>query len=221
MTNKCKYCEKEINNKGSLAAHEKQCKLNPDRIPRIRSPKAGAQKNSIPWNKGLKDDPRCEVTQETVVKILATKKLKNIPLGKGATPELELERIRKITEKAKLNNGGLRQGSGRGKQGWYKSIYCDSSWELAFVIYHIDNNILIERCKEVRSYTFENKIKNYYPDFVVNNKIYEIKGYTTAQSDAKALFNPDIEILNKDKIAFYLNYVVDKYGKNFISLYEK
>lgn len=43
--------------------------------------------------------------------------------------------------------GGYRKGSGVGKSGWYNGIYCDSSWELAYVIYHIDNNLPIIRNK--------------------------------------------------------------------------
>lgn len=54
--NKCIYCEKEINNKGSLISHQNQCLNNPDRVPRKRSPNAGLKKGNIPWNKGLTAD---------------------------------------------------------------------------------------------------------------------------------------------------------------------
>jgi len=37
--------------------------------------------------------------------------------------------------------GGKRIGSGRGKSGWYKGYWCDSSWELAYVIYNIDHDV--------------------------------------------------------------------------------
>lgn len=49
--NNCKFCDKSINNKGSLAAHEKCCKENPNSIKYTRSIKAGQQKGCIPWNK--------------------------------------------------------------------------------------------------------------------------------------------------------------------------
>lgn len=140
--------------------------------------------------------------------------------GKGATPEIEAERIRKVTEQAKLKNGGYREGSGRGKKGWYQGIYCDSSWELAFVIYHKDHKIDIQRCKEVRTYEFENEIRNYYPDFVVDNQIYEIKGYITEQSKVKELCNPDIKVLKKEEMKTYLVYAISTYGKDYIKLYE-
>ena len=44
--NKCKFCEREINNKGSLKSHENRCKENPDRVIYPHSPKAGAKKGS-------------------------------------------------------------------------------------------------------------------------------------------------------------------------------
>lgn len=50
---KCIYCNKSINNKGSLTKHQMCCKSNPDKIKFNRSARAGAQKGSTPWNKGL------------------------------------------------------------------------------------------------------------------------------------------------------------------------
>lgn len=47
----CKFCNKEIKNKGSLVAHEMCCKDNPKKIKHKRSEKAGQKKGSIPWNK--------------------------------------------------------------------------------------------------------------------------------------------------------------------------
>ena len=55
------------------------------------------------------------------------------------------------------NTGGYRHGAGHGKSGWYKGIHCDSSWELAFLIYHLENGLYIERCKERRKYIIDNK----------------------------------------------------------------
>lgn len=209
--NKCIYCEREINNKGSLASHQKRCKENPDKVVFNRSPNAGLKKGNIPWNKGLTADidPRCKLSEETIAKLT----IKN----QNCSEETRL----KLSQAAKANgSGGLIPGAGRGKKGWYKGIFCDSSWELAFVIYHKDNNIDIQRCKEIRQYTFENEIKNYYPDFIVNNVIYEIKGYYSNQAKAKSEYNPDIVVLQKTDIQFYLDYAIQKYGKNFIELYE-
>lgn len=118
------------------------------------------------------------------------------------------------------HTGGYRKGSGRGKSGWYKGIYCDSSWELAFVIFHIDNNLFIERCKEKRKYLFNGKEHIYIPDFITDEGIIEIKGYKTDQWIEKQKSNPDIKVLYKNDIKFYLDYVIQKYGNDFIRLYD-
>lgn len=49
--NQCQFCKKIINNKGSLVAHTKCCKNNPNRVKHIRSKLAGQKKGCIPWNK--------------------------------------------------------------------------------------------------------------------------------------------------------------------------
>ena len=118
-------------------------------------------------------------------------------------------------------SGGYRKGSGFGKSGWYKGYYCDSSWELAFIIYHLDNNINIERNKEGFEYVYENETHLYYPDFIINNEYYEIKNFFSDLTDAKVNQCPHkINILYKEDIKPYLEYVINKYGKNFISLYD-
>jgi hypothetical protein len=50
----CVFCNREINNKGSLIAHEKVCKNNPNRIKYKKSPKAGSQKGDPSPHKGKK-----------------------------------------------------------------------------------------------------------------------------------------------------------------------
>ena len=112
--------------------------------------------------------------------------------GKASTPEKEKLRISRISEKAKLNNGGYRQGSGRGKKGWYKGFFCDSSYELAFVIYCLEHNKTITRNLIRRKYIWEGRERNYIPDFFVDNEFIEIKGYKTKQWEAKLKCNPDV-----------------------------
>ena len=50
--NNCIFCNREILNKGSLTAHQKTCKHNPNKVKFFRSPLAGAQKGCTSWNKG-------------------------------------------------------------------------------------------------------------------------------------------------------------------------
>lgn len=117
MTNECKFCAKQINQRGSLIAHERQCLNNPDRIPVVRSPNAGSKKGSVPWNKGLAGDSRCKLSVESMQKMQTSLKNNGNCTGKGSTLEIEQERIRKIKEKAILNNGGYRKGSRQRKKG--------------------------------------------------------------------------------------------------------
>lgn len=118
------------------------------------------------------------------------------------------------------HTGGYREGSGRGKQGWYKGIHCDSSWELAYLVYHLDHNLYIERCKEKRQYVWNNKQHTYYPDFITDDGIIEIKGYSTDQWKSKEEQNHDVKVLYKNEIKPYLDYVTNTYGTDFIKLYD-
>ena len=127
-------------------------------------------------------------------------------------------RTKWLKENAKW--GGHREGSGRGKSGWYKGIYCASTWELAYVIYCLDNCIDIKRCTDVRTYVYNNKIHKYYPDFIVDGKIIEIKGYTTKQWLAKEEQNKDIVVLYRDDIQKYIDYVCTKYTNVLYELYD-
>jgi len=181
----------------------------------------GFKKGHIPWSKGLKLDTsnfKLHVwTEEERLGISIKKKeyAKNNPYHHS-------DDIRQdISNKMKSNgSGGYRKGSGRGKKGWYKGIFCDSSWELAVVIYCLENNIEIKRNTEMRNYIFEGVNKNYLPDFYINGILTEIKGYKTKQWEAKILFNDDIKVIGEEEIKFYIEYVESKYGKNFIELYE-
>jgi len=119
-------------------------------------------------------------------------------------------------------SGGVREGSSRGKSGWYRGYWCDSSYELAFLIYCLDHNIHIERNKMGYDYIYKNKKYIYYPDFRVNGVLTEIKNFRSELTNAKLeSVDERIDIFYKDTITPYLKYVKNKYGKSFIDLYEK
>ena len=50
----CKFCNKDISNKGSLTAHEMSCKENPEKIMHKHSPNAGWVKGTPSPFKGIK-----------------------------------------------------------------------------------------------------------------------------------------------------------------------
>lgn len=117
--------------------------------------------------------------------------------------------------------GGYVPGSGRGKKGWYHGIFCDSSWELAYVIWCMDTGKSIKRCEQRYEYVYGDVRRTYIPDFEVDGQIVEVKGYWSEQFDAKLEQSPiPIIVLSKNEIEPILDYVVTKYGKNFTELYE-
>ena len=209
----CRFCSSTFSSERGCKYHAIFCSSNPDRKSQ--------------WNSGKTKD-----TDESVLKMaesltgrehICRPFVRYCPghTGKANTEQKEIERKRKLSEWAKVSgNGGYKPGSGRGKKGWYKGFFCDSSWELAFLVYNLDHNVSISRCKEVRHYEHNGRNKKYYPDFVVDNKIIEIKGYKTAEVESKLNANTDIICLYEADIKPYLSYVIDKYGKDFVRLYE-
>lgn len=113
----------------------------------------------------------------------------------------------------------------------YQNIQFDSSWELAFFIYCKDHNYNISRNISYISYKDSlGKNHRYFPDFIVNGQIIEIKGgqfYTDKELDGGIYKNIDamqckLKVLQGLNIKIisncekYLNYVEETYGKNYL-----
>lgn len=120
--------------------------------------------------------------------------------------------------------GGLRERSGRGKSGWYKGYFCNSTWELAYVIYNIDHSISFSR--NTKGYKYYNPEKNkwstYYPDFTINDEYVEIKGYKSKLNEYKlsGITDKIVTILYKEDMKSIFSYVKEKYSKTIENLYE-
>ena len=200
----CTYCGKSCKNDNSHRNHERLCPYNPNR--HYVSHTIGA----TPWNKGLTKDT------DYRVKEYADKHLNNTNwLGRHHSLDTRL----KLSKCA----GGYRHGSGHGKHGVYKGYRCDSSWELAYVIYNLEHDIKFERNRERFLYNLNGKSHYYIPDFMCDGKYIEIKGYINETWNAKVEQFPKdktLVILYKADMKPYLEYVVNKYGNDFISLYE-
>jgi hypothetical protein len=124
-------------------------------------------------------------------------------------------------EYRKKSSGGVREGSGRSKSGWYKGYYCNSSYELAFVVYNIDHNISFKRNNEGFDYFYKKSTHKYYPDFIVDDVYYEIKGFLRGNDKFKFKYFPHkLKIMLKEDLIEIFDYVKNKYGNNFIELYE-
>lgn len=119
-----------------------------------------------------------------------------------------------------LNNklGGPSEVSSYGKRGKYKGIHCDSTYELAFLIYCLDHDIEIIRNEKPFNYLLNGKHRRYYPDFYLpKNDLYvEIKGrdigpvYEKAQAVLDA--GDQIKILHYPELIDCFTYVCEKYN---------
>lgn len=124
--------------------------------------------------------------------------------------------------------GGYENGQlgGRGHRGYYKGIYCMSSWELAWLYYQLSNGKSVERCKEYFLYEMNGKVKKYFPDFIMDGVYYEVKNYNRPDTEFKVNQFPKdkklVLILGLKEIKPYLDFVISKEGDNFWEkLYEK
>jgi hypothetical protein len=120
--------------------------------------------------------------------------------------------------------GGYRQGSGRSKSGYYKGIYCGSTYELCWVIHSIDHGVEFSR--------FPGKLElngiTYYPDFLLadNKTIIETKGYEKQESvqrktDVAKSYGYDVCVFRKEDLKFAFDYVSNTYGTSkYYELYD-
>ena len=139
----CKYCGKLCKNSKSVLQHEIRCRKNPSRI----SYKIIGFNNTgrKAWNRGLSKEicPQLIHSQESIDKARESRR------GYKHSEAV----IQKMKNNPKV--GGLRKGSGRGKKGHYKGLYCDSTYELIWTIYCLDHSINFKRCSKSYSYFYK------------------------------------------------------------------
>ena len=113
----------------------------------------------------------------------------------------------------------------------YDELPFDSSWELAFYIYHKDKKHKIMREPTNFSYIKNSETHLYFPDFKVNGKYYEIKGdnrlefykngkVKTLKNDKekyKCMKEHNVILIWSKQISEYLNYVEKVYGKRYLN----
>lgn len=224
VSGNCIFCNKFCKNQNSLRNHERLCKQNPNR-QLTKYENDGAiegfnNKGRVAWNKGLTKE-----TDERVAKIANTY-IKNEKLGlhKSHSFSRTKEQKEKLSDIMKeIYSHKDVSVAGRAKMGWYKGIYCNSSWELAYVIYNLDHNVNFIRNKNGFKYIYEGSEHTYFPDFyLVDSDTYvEIKGYKDNKAKAKeSQFKHNLIMLEYNEMQPILEYVISNYGKDFISLYE-
>ena len=218
----CQYCGKECKNKNSLCNHERLCKLNPDRdtINAYIARKALKDLNKQIWNKGLTKE-----TDDRIKKQVDTYN-KNKDKHKSSVHPASDSQIDKMMKSYKLTlNSRKMNGRYLYKFGHYKGINCDSGWELAFLVYMLDHGENIRRNKEGFDYFIDNEKHRFYPDFIIDDTYYEIKGRFDNVVEAKISCFPSdkkLVVISGKEIKPYINYCVNTYGKDYLStLYDK
>ncbi len=142
-------------------------------------------------------------------------------VGRSLYPKVTPARSAAGRKAAKMNGSGYKPGSGIGKHGWYKGYWCDSSYELAYVMYNIDNNIPFKQNIDRFPYKYNDKNYSYTPDFIAEDGSYiEIKGFETEKDHAKwSQFPHKLTVLRKTDLTLHLEHAKVTYGPNYISLY--
>lgn len=106
----------------------------------------------------------------------------------------------------------------------YNNIIFDSSWELAVFIYCIDYNIPIERVPTIFEYINSKGKKSYYfPDFMINNQIIEIKGPQFLDEKGNLKDKEKQKCMNENNVILwtikdvqpYLDYCINKYRDKY------
>lgn len=225
---KCNYCEREFTNKGCRNQHQDFCKFNPN-----KKTKSVRYYESLKTRKKTKPSHKketyvcqfCNKSWETTnfgfsLHIKCCKENPNRTGVKGHPVSKETR------QKLKANSGGFRRNAGRGKRGYYKGLYCMSTWELAWVVYQLEHGQKVEQCKDQFEYIMNDELHHYTPDFIIDGVYYEIKNWHRPDTDFKVSQFPKDKTLvlveGKEQNKVYLEYVREKYGKNFYEvLYEK
>lgn len=215
-------CGKVCETKQSYCSHHGKCKVA---HPGIINKSNWWTNRETSWNKGLtqKTDERIKELSKSISRSIRKAYQEGKLTGRGSTLEKEIERRKKISETCKKNGktGGIRVGAGHGRKGRYKGIYCDSIYELVWVIYNIDHNISFRRNNNYYKYIgLDNKEHKYYPDFISNDEYFEIKGYRRPETDLKleSVKDRKINLIMGSDMNYMFNYVMNKYNKTYNEL---
>lgn len=150
---------------------------------------------------------------------------------------LQTEECKQRSMKSKLEKYGDAFYSGLVIY-YYDNIYFRSKPELCFYIYNKDQGKdIVYEPHPYFKYQCEDKEYYYKPDFLLENKLYEIKG-DYFFDDAGNLINPydrsldnvakakqlcmeehNVTVLKSDKYMFYIDYVKEKYGTDYIETF--
>lgn len=120
---------------------------------------------------------------------------------------------------------------------YYNNLYFDSSYELIYYIWAVDNGHKIERCTQTYSYEVDESTHYYIPDFVVDGELVEIKGEHffndkgelinpfTDDESIQRVFKAKGKLMESLRVNVIRNidsmkeFVYSKYGSNYVSTF--
>lgn len=204
----CQFCGKHICNKGSLVAHEKTCKSNPDKIDDWRKYnlisylQEGHKGNNqfIKSEKlGLKKPIISQETRELIGKSVREKQL--IYWSNEENRKIRSNIMRDVAKKYPESYSTSNM-YGRIKKVEYKGIKFDSSWEYAVATALDKSNINWIRPKWGFKYEYIDGYHTYYPDFyLIDLDLYiEVKGYEREKDKFKYKALNNLIILKENEI---------------------
>lgn len=216
--------QNELNKKAKEAIKKKYGVINPSQIKEVR------EANKLRWTPEMKKE-QADWFKSKEFKIKSKRTcFEKYGVSNGGGSE---DAIKKI-QKTKIEKYGLGHIEKKYK---YNNEVFDSSWELAFYIYCIDNSILVEHETEKIEYYCEGIKHYYFPDFKIGNEFIEIKGdqffkdgefinpygKTTEVMKAKfrCMLDNNVKILKKKDCKKYLDYVNLKYGKDYLKKFRQ
>lgn len=226
----CKWCGKEFDNKNNQFCNN-SCAASYTNKQRPPMSEEQKRKISIAVKKKYIDNPELSKQIKRNPRPRKPKKLHQL-ICKVCNNNFSHEYSKKVTcsKECLYRDRGTRAWQlgnvdGWGHQGWYRGIKCDSTYELAFIIWCLDHQIEVKRCKLRIPYFYHGNTHYYSPDFEINEEIVEIKGYINERAqlklDSATNQGYKITLIGQQKIKKYLEYIKKKYNLNIERDYAK
>lgn len=212
----CKFCDKEIKNKGGLVKHENGCKDNPERIiyksnfskynEQIRSGEV-VKLNTNQYTKAKNNGEIYTMSEDTRSKLSKA----NIERCKDGywTAERRLKHSIAMKQAVKDNPESYSANNvcGRIKLVEYNGFMLNGKWELLVAKWLDNYNIKWTNKIKGFEYEWNNGVHLYFPDFyLIDLDLYiEVKGYERDRDRCKWKVVPNLIILKQKEIDLIKN----------------
>lgn len=210
----CIYCGRMT----KTPKHEESCYKNPKNITK----RCLECNEPLELANGWFCNRKCQVSYGKAKPIITDQLCE---FGCGKTAQFTVTRKRRLCCCTNFMNCSNMpsHSENRFHQGWYKGIWCASSWELAIVLYLLDHRIPFTRCKDKFTYVAsDGKHKTYNPDFKVYSYWVEVKGPRDHNWSRKKQYFPHPEsliVIDGDSMPLIIKYAREHYPQ-FPNLFE-